>query len=260
MKRLVITGAAGRIGSVLRRGLGGVAGEMRLVDQAPLDSGSGEEKLVAADLRKMDATLDALAGADAVIHLAGIPAEDSLGRLLEANFVATYNVFEAARRQGVSRVVFASSNHATGMYPAGERIGPDDPVRPDTLYGVSKVFGESLGRLYADKHGLEVVCVRIGSFKERPEEWRELHTWLSYRDAVALFRACLLAPVPGFLTVYGVSANTRSWWDDSSARGLGYEPLDDAERFAAELGGEADLTGRGDALQGGPFADPGYTG
>jgi uronate dehydrogenase len=251
MKRLVITGAAGRIGSVLRHGLQEVADELCLVDLVEIAADHDRERTVVADLADIDSALVALNGADAVVHLAGIPAEDSFDRLLGPNFVATYNVFEAARRQRVRRVVFASSNHATGMYPVGKRIGPDDPVRPDTLYGVSKVFGEGLGRLYVDKHGLEVVCLRIGSFRERPQSWRELWTWLSHRDAVALFRAALSAPDVGFITVYGVSANTRGWWDDSNARRLGYEPRDDAEQFVPELAKDREPP---DEFQGGPFA------
>jgi uronate dehydrogenase len=251
----VITGAAGRIGSVLRSGMRDLADELRLVDIQPIEPEDEREQVLRADLTDFDTALDSLSGADAVIHLAAIPAEDSFERLLHTNFAATYNVFEAARRQRVSRVVFASSNHATGMYPTGERVGPGDPARPDTLYGVSKVFGESLGRLYVDKHGLEVVCLRIGSFRERPVTWRELWTWLSHRDAVALFRASLLAPDVGFTIAYGTSANSRSWWDDSSARRLGYEPRDDAERFISDLAEESQP---GDEYQGGPFADPRY--
>jgi uronate dehydrogenase len=252
MKKLVITGAAGRIGSVLRRGLRDVADELCLVDLVEIEGEDEREQTLPADLTDIDSVLLALNGADAVVHLAGIPSEESFDRLLGPNFVATYNVFEAARRQGVRRVVFASSNHATGMYPAGRRVGPDDPVRPDSLYGVSKVFGEALGRLYADKHGLEVVCLRIGSFSERPESWRELWTWLSHRDAVSLFRASLTAPGVEFVIAYGVSANSRGWWDGTSARGLGYEPRDDAERWASDLK-ESDHGG--EDLQGGPFAE-----
>jgi uronate dehydrogenase len=235
----------------LRHGLRDVAEELCLVDLVEIAPADDREEAVAADLADIDSALVALNGADAVVHLAGIPAEDSFDRLLDPNFVGTYNVFEAARRQRVRRVVFASSNHATGMYPVGKRIGPDDPVRPDTLYGVSKVFGESLGRLYVDKHGLEVVCLRIGSFRERPQSWRELWTWLSHGDAVALFRTALSAPDVGFITVYGVSANTRGWWDDSNARRLGYEPRDDAEQFVSGL---AKDRGPPDEFQGGPFA------
>jgi uronate dehydrogenase len=253
MRRLVITGAAGRIGSVLRRGLRDVADELRLVDIKSIDSEDRREEPVTADLASMESALAALQGADAVIHLAGIPSEDAFERLLQANFTATYNVFEAARIQSVRRVVFASSNHATGMYPVGARIGPDDPVRPDSLYGISKVFGESLGRLHADKHGLEVVCLRIGSFAERPTHWRELYSWLSPADAVALFRASLLAAEVSFTIAYGVSGNTRGWWDTSNARRLGYAPRDDAERFVSEL----EQPDRGDEFQGGPYAASG---
>src|SRR4051812_15448960 len=176
MQTLVITGAAGRIGTVLRPGLRDLARRLRLVDIAPIDAKDDRDEPLRLDMSVFEHALIALEGAEAVVHLAAIPGEAAFDRLLGPNFVATYNVFEAARRQGVRRIVFASSNHATGMYPVGTRVGPDDPVRPDTVYGVSKVFGESLGRLYADKHRLEVVCVRIGSFKERPETCRELWT------------------------------------------------------------------------------------
>ena len=118
---------------------------------------------------------------DATVHLAGIPHEDSFDRILETNVVGTYNVYQAARKQGCPRVVLASSLHVTGFYDASERISPRMPVRPDSFYGVSKACGESLGRLYADKHGLQVVCVRIGTFAERPTALRHLSTWLSPR-------------------------------------------------------------------------------
>jgi uronate dehydrogenase len=147
-------------------------------------------------------------------------------------------VFEAARLSGVPRVVFASSNHATGFYPVDQTLAGDEPARPDSLYGVTKVYGEAVGRLYVDKFGIEVVCVRIGSFAERPRQLRELATWLSHGDAVRLFAACLSASAVGFRVVYGASANTRRFWDLTPALELGYEPQDDAERYAGELGGE----------------------
>jgi uronate dehydrogenase len=231
---------------------------MRLVDRERLTAKRGNEQVMVLDLARFDDALEALAGAQAVVHLAAIPDEDDFERILEANLVATYNVFEAARRQGVRRIVFASSNHATGMYRCDERVGPDDPPRPDTLYGVSKVFGEALGRLYADKHGLEVVCVRIGSFKERPTQLRDLHMWLSHRDAIELFRCCLLADTR-FSIVYGVSANERSWWDNPEAARLGYRPRDDAERFRSQLP-ESGERAPGRQLQGGVYANPDYRG
>jgi uronate dehydrogenase len=145
-------------------------------------------------------------------------------------------VFDGARRAGVRRVVYASSNHVTGFYPVDARLAGGEPPRPDGLYGATKAFGEALARMYSDRFGLEVICLRIGSFAERPSQPHQLHMWLSPGDAVRLFRACLRKPDIDFLSVYGASANTRSWWDlREAARRLGYEPQDDAERFATEI-------------------------
>jgi uronate dehydrogenase len=194
---------------------------------------------------------------DAVIHLAAVASEAPFDEILSGNITTTYSLFEGARRAGVRRVVFASTNHVIGFYPRGETVGPDDPVRPDTFYGVSKAFGEALGRLYADKYGLEVVCLRIGSFAERPTTTRQLSIWLSPRDCVQLVRCSLDAPAVGFTLVYGVSANTRSWWEDDAAASLGYRPQDDAEQFAAQIeepspGAPSRL---GERLQGGSFVE-----
>jgi uronate dehydrogenase len=246
--RLLITGAAGAIGTCLRDGLRPQVDELVLTDARALDP-TGDERFVQADLADRGAMLQAAEGVDAVIHLGAIPTEASFDELLGPNLIGTFNVFEAARRGGARRVVFASSNHATGFYPVEQRLSGRDAPRPDTLYGVTKAYGEALGSLYADKFGLEVICIRIGSFAERPREVRELATWLSLPDAVRLFAACLSAPSVGFRVVYGASANTRLNWDLSSARELGYEPQDDAERFAAELGGEPHR------LHGGSYTD-----
>lgn len=248
MRTLAITGAAGRIGSVLRRGLRMPGRRLVLLDLTPIELEDEGEDARIVDVRDLEATAAALAGVEGVVHLAGIPTEDRWERILEANIVGTSNVFEAARRGGARRIVFASTNHVTGFTAVGEEVGPDTPVRPDSLYGVSKSFGESLGRLYADKHGLEVVCLRIGSFKERPEEVRDLSTWLSHRDAVSLFAACLAAPL-SFEIVYGVSANTRAWWSGEAGVRLGYHPQDDAEVYAEEVAG----VGEAYAHQGGDF-------
>jgi uronate dehydrogenase len=179
--------------------------------------------------------------------------EDSFDRILETNVAGTYNLYEAARQQGCPRVVFASSLHVTGFYDASERISPQMPVRPDSFYGVSKACGESLGRLYADKHGLQVVCVRIGTFAERPTTPRHLSTWLSPRDAVELFWRCLVAPDIGFIVVYGTSATRRGWWDPGPVEQLGYRPMDDAEAWAAEVNSaDADPTESRKGPQGAP--------
>jgi uronate dehydrogenase len=235
--RVLITGAAGAIGSCLRDGLRPLVDELVLTDVQPIVPGD-KERFVPSDLADRD-TLVGLAGAvDAVVHLGGVSSEAPFEQLLGPNLVGTFNVFDAARVGGVSRVVFASSNHATGFYPVEQRLAGSEPPRPDSLYGVTKVYGEALGRLYVDKFGLEVVCLRIGSFATRPRQLRELATWLSHPDAVRLFAACLSAPNVGFRVVYGASANTRAFWDLTPARELGYEPEDDAERYAGEVGRE----------------------
>jgi uronate dehydrogenase len=234
---VLITGAAGAIGSCLRAGLRSQVDELVLTDARTLEP-TGNERFIQADLADRDAVVRAADGVDAVIHLGAIPTEASFDELLGPNLIGTFNVFEAGRRGGARRLVFASSNHATGFYPVEQRLTGRDAPRPDTLYGVTKAYGEALGSLYADKFGLNVICIRIGSFGERPRQVRELATWLSLEDAVRLFAACLSAPSVGFRVIYGASANTRLNWDLSSARELGYEPQDDAERFVAEVGGE----------------------
>jgi uronate dehydrogenase len=161
--RVLITGAAGTIGRTLRQGLQGRFGTLRLFDRVPLGPAHPGEELVTADIRDLAAVSAAVADVDGVVHLAGIPQEDTFERTLQTNVVGTFNVFEAARRQGCGRVVVASSLHVTGFYEATERISPEVPVRPDSFYGVGKACGENLGRLYADKHGLEVVCVSAPS-------------------------------------------------------------------------------------------------
>ena len=244
---VAITGAAGGVGSVLARGL---RRDLRLLDIRPAP---GSEVLDVRDLAAVEA---AFQGTAAVIHLGAIPTEAPFEDILEHNLRGTHNVLEAARRCGVKRVVFASSNHVTGMYGRSDRIGPEAPIRPDTYYGVSKAFGEALGRLYAEKWGVSVVCIRIGTCIERPLDRRHLSTWLSPNDAVALFSAALDAPVQ-FSIVYGISANTRGWWDLASARALGYRPRDNAEAFADEV---AEDRSEPFDTQGGAFTAPAFAG
>jgi uronate dehydrogenase len=252
--RVLITGAAGTIGRTLRQGLQGRFRALRLFDRVPLGPANPGEELVTADIRDLAAVNAAVADVDGIVHLAGIPHEDTFERILQTNVVGTFNVFEAARRQGCPRVVVASSLHVTGFYDATQRISPEVPVRPDSFYGVGKACGENLGRLYADKHGLEVVCVRIGTFAEQPTTPRHLSTWLSPRDAVELFYRSLVAPEVGFTVVYGASANQRSWWDPGPIDRLGYRPMDDAEEWASKIDAEADPTESGDGPQGGSYA------
>jgi uronate dehydrogenase len=255
-EHVLLTGAAGRIGHCLRDGLRDAVRDLRLTDLRPIEDLARGETFVQADLCDAEAVGRAVAGMQAVVHLGGVPDEAPFEVLEGPNLRGTFNVFDAARRAGVRRVVYASSNRITGFYPASRLLDGNEPVRPDGLYGATKAFGEALGRLYADKFGLEVVCVRIGSFEERPSEVRHLTTWLSPADAVRLFTACLEAPDVGFETVYGVSANTRRWWDLEAAARLGYEPRDDAELYAAGLPDED----AGSDVQGGRFARADYGG
>jgi uronate dehydrogenase len=176
-----------------------------------------------------------MADVDAVIHLAGIPDEAAFPDLRTANIDGTYQVFHTAQGAGVRRVVYASSNHAVGYHRRTASIGVDVRPRPDSVYGVTKVFGEALGSYFADHYGMEVASVRIGSCFPVPTSVRMLSTWLSPADTVRLFHALLATPDLTYAVVYGISANTRGWWDLQPARGLGYEPRDDAEMYAAEV-------------------------
>jgi uronate dehydrogenase len=229
---VLITGAAGRIGTALREGLAGRAG-LRLLDIQPMEARDGEE-VVCADITCSGVMDEAVAGCSAVVHLAGIPGETGFEELLDANIRGTYHVFEAARASTTCRrVILGSTNHVTGFYPVGETIDPLAPPRPDGFYGASKAYGELLGRLYHEKHGLEVVAIRIGSFLPRPTSPRHAHTWISPRDMVQLVRRCVETPALGWLVVYGTSANRHSYWDAHDGwRSLGYEPMDSADGLA----------------------------
>jgi uronate dehydrogenase len=234
MTTILMTGAAGRVGAMLRSRLAAPGRILRLLDIAPLTAGPAEE-VIQSSVTDLDAVVRACAGAEAVIHLGGLSGEAPWDRIAEVNIHGTYAVFEAARRAGVPRVVFASSNHAVGFAPAGSFPVPDYAFpAPDTYYGVAKVAGEALAALYHHRYGLDAICVRILTCAEQPENIRALSTWLSPDDAGRLFEACLTAPRPGFRVAYGVSRNTRGGWVSlAEARALGFEPQDDAERFAA---------------------------
>jgi uronate dehydrogenase len=237
MKCILITGAAGQIGVALRSGLRGKYPVLRLLDVAPLGEATAGEEIVQADIRDITVMEKAMQGVDCVVHLAGASVESEWEKVLPLNIEGCYNTFEAARRQGVKRVIFASSNHAVGFHRRERFIDDKVVPRPDTRYGISKVFGEAVGRLYADKYGLSVACLRIGTFRnpDRPADRRQLLTWISHRDMVQLVRRCIDYPHYHFVTVYGVSNNLRSRWDNSNAKFLGYRPEDDSETFAPEI-------------------------
>jgi uronate dehydrogenase len=235
MNRILITGAAGKIGSTLREGLRGRYASLRLTDIAPLDPAGPGEEIVQADLTDLASVEAAMRGVDCVVHLGAVPGEDTWDKILPNNIVGTWNVFEAARRQGVRRFVYASSHHAVGFYRRERDIDQTDVPRPDGIYGVSKVFGEAVGRLFADKHGLSVACLRIGAFRDKPEDRRLLLVWLSPRDTVHLVQCCIDAPDYHFITVYGVSDNARSKYRNVGLEFLGYKPQDKSEDYAVDI-------------------------
>lgn len=262
MKRILMTGAAGQVGGFLRPLLRPTY-NLRLLDRRPMADLDPSEECLQGDLSDIGRLVEAMAGVEGVLHLAGVSVEDSWEKILPNNIVGTYNLFEAARQAGVKRVLFASSNHAIGFYRRDKHIGPNVTVRPDGRYGVSKVFGEALAALYADKYGLETFCMRIGNVAERPVDVRRLAIWLSPRDLAQLVAIGLDHPEIHFEIVYGVSDNTRSWWDNSRAAQLGYKPEDDSEDYAAEVVAKEPAHDPGDRqhlYQGGVFVNVEYGG
>jgi len=237
MQRILITGAGGAIGRCLRAHFRGVYQELRLADICPQDPAGPGEMVLQVDVRDPLALEAAMQSVDCVVHLGGIAGEDSWDKIRDVNIDGCYNVFEAARTQRVRRVIFASSNHAVGFHRRTRVLDDQVVPRPDTRYGVSKVFGEAVGRLYADKHGLSVACLRIGTFRtpDRPAEVRQLLSWISHRDMAQLVRRCIDHPDYHFIIAYGVSNNTRSRWSNRHVDFLGYAPQDDAETWAAEI-------------------------
>lgn len=273
--KIVLTGAGGNIGRVLTAHFAATGRPVQGTDIHPLaqDAEQAPERLTAHRNEHTDEALPAiqgdlsvpafcktlLHGARAVVHLAGIANDQPFETLLQHNYVALFNLYEAARQCGVKRIVYASSNHATGMYAAGTRIDPSMPVNPDSQYGLSKAWGEALARLYWEKHGIESVCLRIGSFQPVPSSIRHLSTWLSYRDACALVDASLDTPHVGFDIVYGVSANRRAWWDNSHAK-VAYRPQDNAEHYLSKIDRTLTKVDPLEArLQGAEFAAAGYS-
>ncbi len=233
--KLVLTGAAGRLGSYLREPLAQIADEFISTDIVE-DIGNlyEGERYVKADLAELDDMMAVLKGADMVVHMGAYADEGPFEKLLGPNFVGAYNVWEAAYQNGVKRVIYGSSIHAVGMYPKNEFIGTDAPHRPDTFYGLAKCFAEDLGRMYWDKRGVESVHMRILSCAQVTGA-RALGSWLSYDDLIQLVQRCIETPVTGFSIIYGVSDNDRVPVDNSKASFIGYRPKDNAEQFAKEI-------------------------
>ncbi|ONI79365.1 NAD-dependent dehydratase [Actinosynnema sp. ALI-1.44] len=263
-QRILITGAAGGVGTLMRTRLAADDRILRLLDIAELPAAGADEQveIIQASVTDTDAMERACAGVDAVIHLGGHSLEQVWSKILDVNINGTYVVLEAARRQGVKRVVLASSNHAVGFVEkARGEAGDYEFPRPDTNYGVSKVALEALGSLYADRYGMDVICVRIGSCFEKPKDVRMLSTWLSPADGARLFEACLATPDPGFRVIWGISDNTRRWFSLDEGRKLGYESQDDSEVYAAEViaeHGELDPESHAARYLGGAWCGPDF--
>ncbi|MTD57537.1 NAD-dependent epimerase/dehydratase family protein [Amycolatopsis pithecellobii] len=248
--RVLVTGAAGGVATLLRPRLRGDGRILRLLDIAPPDTGGDE--VMTGSVTDPEVMAVACHDVDAVIHLGGHSRENSWADTVEVNITGTQTVLEAARRAGVRRVILASSNHAVGFREVTEELPADSTPRPDTFYGVSKAAMEALGSLYHSRFGMDVICIRIGSCFERPPGVRGLSTWLSPDDAGRLFKACLTFASPGYRIVWGVSDNTRRVYSLAEAEALGYRSEDDAEKFADEIT-DAPPAGTEARYVGGPF-------
>ena len=257
MKKLVLTGAAGRLGSYLREPLSELCDNLVSTDLVEkIGSTYSGETYIKADLANFDEVNALMDGAEMIMHFGALSDEDTFDKILSSNIIGAYNVWEAAARNHVNRVIYASSIHAVGMYPKNEHIGINVPHRPDTFYGLAKCFAEDLASLYWDKKQVEAVCLRILSCAKVTSS-RALGSWLSYDDLILLVKRAIDAPTTGFSIIYGVSNNDRTPVDNSEASFLGYKPKDNAEQYADKILRNANKVNKNDPahiFHGGPFA------
>ncbi len=261
LQRLLITGANGRLGTLCRQRLGHLAHTIRLTDLNGLTAAGPNEEIVHCDLTDRAAVEELVEGCDGIVHLAGQSVEAPWDIIRASNIDAMYSLYEGARKASVTpRIAFASSNHAIGFHPQTVRLDAESPTRPDGLYGVSKVFGEALARMYFDKFGIETASIRIGWCFPEATNYRSLSSWLSYDDLILLFERIFAVPKLGCPIIYGASDNPASWWDNSQVAYLGWQPRDSAERFRAAVEAEVERPSIDDAnavFQGGPFCAEG---
>jgi len=232
-KKILLTGAAGGLGKVLRQSLAPHAEILRLSDVSNMGSAAAFEEIITCDLGDKAQTMALSEGVDAIVHLGGVSTEHSFEQILDANIRGIFHLYEGARVHGVKRIIFASSNHAIGFHKQGDVIDSDCLLRPDSYYGLSKAYGENIAQFYFDRYGIETVSIRIGSSFPEPVDTRMLTTWLSFRDLSELVRCSLTAPNVGHTIVYGASNNKDSWWDNSKAAHLGFKPQDNTEPWRA---------------------------
>ncbi|HET8790206.1 MAG TPA: NAD(P)-dependent oxidoreductase [Modicisalibacter sp.] len=261
LNRLLVTGAAGGVGKAIRPHLSRLAHEVRLSDVADLGDAGEHEEIVSCDLADAQAVNDLVTGCDGIVHLGGVSVERPWNSILQSNIVGAYNLYEAARNHGKPRIVFASSNHTIGFYPRTTRIDTEVPRRPDSLYGVSKCFGEDLASLYYDKFAIETLSVRIGSCFPKPKDTRMMATWLSVDDFINLLERAFTAPKLAYTVVYGASDNTEKWWNNDKSSFLGWKPKDSSETWRAEVeaqAGDIDPNDPAVIYQGGKFVALGH--
>lgn len=256
-KRVLLTGGAGRIASYIRERLAPQCVELRLADCVPFDVRHANETAHVVDLAEADRVQPLLAGIDAVVHMAGYPRDAPWSTILPANIVAVTHLWDAARQAGVRRIVYASSNHAVGLYPRTQRIDSEVLPRPDSRYGVAKVFMEALASLYAEKYALSAMGIRIGACTPEPTDARMLSHWVHPDDLTDLVEIGLTAELTHEI-VYGVSANRASWWDNSRAAALGYQPHHSADNFTELLRSKRSNDPVVEQYQGGSYVADGY--
>lgn len=234
--RLLLTGAAGELGKVLRKRLKPLTRVLRLSDIADIAPALDEsEEIHYCDLADKKAVDELVQGVDAILHFGGVSTERSFEDILGANICGVFHIYEAARRHGVKRVIFASSNHVIGFYPQGQRLDAHSLRRPDSYYGLSKSYGEDMASFYFDRYGIETVSIRIGSSFAEPQNRRMLSTWLSYSDLTQLLERALYTPDVGHTVVYGVSNNQNTWWDNRYAAHLDFNAQDNSEAFRGQV-------------------------
>lgn len=261
MKRVLLTGAAGTLGTAMRKALAGWADELLLSDLIPVDDVNAGESFVACDLGDLDSVIELVRGCDGIIHLGGQSVEGTFDSILNGNLKGTYHIYEAARQMGVKRVFFASSNHVVGFHSREERLDAKSPMRPDSLYGVSKGFGELMAQYYFDKFGVESALVRIGSCLPKPIDRRMLSTWLSEGDMADLIKKVFMVNRLGCTVIYGASNNPWSWWDNRHANFVGWQPKESSATFEQEVLANDPLLDDDNPLllfQGGFFATAGH--
>jgi uronate dehydrogenase len=259
IERILMTGAAGGLGKAMRERFTGRFGLLRLSDITPMEPAGPGEEVVTADLADAAAVAALCRDVDAIIHFGGKSNEGDWPAILQPNIIGAINLWEGARKAGVDRVLFASSNHAIGLYRRSQRIDHTANPRPDGRYGLSKAFGEDLAALYAYKWGIRGFCMRIGTCFPEPMNARALSSWMSYADMERMLKVGLTADYV-YEVVYGVSDNPRSWWDNSNAERLGYAPQDSAETFAGTYEAAVSNDPIEEAFQGGSFVSREFVG